>query len=75
MVERRMQIHMIAGSLCIFVYCIFSFLAQAEFDWKFKFGSPAEIAHGIFLYAFLICCLIVGIGGFWARRMMMYNKW
>jgi hypothetical protein len=70
MVENRMRIHAIAGGLCCLFFAEYSFIAKVEFSFKFMMHSKKEIVHFVFVYIFVPCIVLVGIGGCWARYWM-----
>jgi len=70
MVENRMRIHAIAGGLCCLLFAEFSFFAKTEFSFKFLLNGQKEIVHFVFVYIFVPCIFLVGIGGCWARYWM-----
>lgn len=70
MVENRMRIHGGIGIICCAFFAEFSFIAKSEFSFAFNFGETREIVHGIFVYIFVPCIIIVGVGGIWTRYWM-----
>jgi hypothetical protein len=75
MVEYRMRIHAICGGLCCLFFAEYSIIAKAEFSFKFNLDGSNEIVHFIFVYIFVPCIVLVGIGGCWARYWMQKLEW
>ena len=70
MVENRMRVHAITGGICCLFFAAFSFIAIVEFSFKWMLNGSKEIVHFVFVYIFVPCIILVGVGGCWARYWM-----
>lgn len=70
LVENRMRIHASMGIICCVFFAEFSFIAKSEFSFRFSNDTLEEKVHNTFVYIFVPCIILVGIGGVWTRYWM-----